>query len=811
MERLYKCQERLEQRVEERMWCHRRLRLLNEEEDPLLRVLLKDRLYKVIGCQPNRPPLAQLYQSCLEAKEPGEEITAADIDAFEEALDCDPWELTPEQKRRGLKLPSDCGEIIDWRISELTEAAWEEGRRLNDICGAARKVVGWNVLIDDYTRMIFISNLPRLDEEAKEKDKKDKELSLQTIEGQIEALGEASDYDGSVLTAEQWRFHFDGNFASNLQTFGLRSPQYYRDKSQCLSVADTAWPGAVALLKADRLRRGYIEPEELIERLHKLKPSDNFELRENGHRGYYLWTAPPELYEEGEDRRAPYPWHLVEERWGLYSRETIPYRPLWELHDRWERAICGVQSPVPDLHLLKDMGRSPGGTLFPWYLVEGLMALREDANHKGSNWYIEEYVIAVGKRKEAIYRWKEKHPDSVLSQYRASDCRTWPVDLVDELDEIDRESVRCGRRKYIAHLRETEKKMQTLVAFWRDCRAVTGQRVQPRSWWDDAPILRVKRLTRPQYLKERLDAIGEEFGYRSEEGEKLGMLETVFWMDSVINSEPAASDTTFPQSLLDELNTIWQHLWRDGKHSTDDIEDEMLAAIRRWRESQHQPQLKEGVPTSPHLGADTGQGELFEQAGSPGCSRKETLSRSSGPSSILMPEEMRQLQEKLSQRSCRRSRRKSTIGEGQVIWQDRLRSRCSVVGASRERPKAAERSTGKPNGIVKRYSKKEPKKQGPTVTKATKSAVRADMSSLQKAVPARHHLDGSFLHAVPSKVTKARGSHQTRQSPRGASADITNASNGNRRCSRRPKGTAVTAQRKQGQALLRHLTPPPSV
>ncbi|KAL9628537.1 MAG: hypothetical protein Q9164_007233 [Protoblastenia rupestris] len=487
MERLYKCQERLEQRVEERMWCHP----LNEE-DPLLQVLLKDRLYDVIGFQPNRSPLAQLYQTCLDAKEPGEEITAADIDAFEEALDCDFWELTPQQKR---KIPRDPEEITDWRMGELTRAAWEEGRRLDDICGAAEKVVKWN----------------------------------------------------------------------------------------------------------DRLPRGYIQPEELIERLRKLKPSDNFEPR--GNKSYYHWPSLPKLHEEGEDQRAPYPWHLVEDRWGLYHE--LPVWRKMKLRDRWEPAICDVQSPVPDLHPLKNMGRSPGGTLFPWYLVEGLMALRGDANEKGNNWYIEEYDIAVGKRKEAIYRWKKEHPDSVLLQDQFFDCGTWPADLVDELDEIDRESVRRGRRKYIVHLRQAEKKMQTLVAFWRDCGAVTGQRVQPRSWWDDSPILRMKRLTRPQYLRERLDAIGKEFGCGSDKGRKLQMSETVFWMDSIINndSEPAESNLRFPQSLLNELDTIWQH--RNRHRGTDDTEDEMLAAIRRWRESQDQPRSKEGGPPPPYLGTDT--------------------------------------------------------------------------------------------------------------------------------------------------------------------------------------------------------------
>ncbi|KAF2184523.1 hypothetical protein K469DRAFT_780819 [Zopfia rhizophila CBS 207.26] len=148
------------------------------------------------------------------------------------------------------------------------------------------------------------------------------------------------------------------------------------------------------------------------------------------------------------------------------------------------------------------MGRSPGGTLFPWYLVKGLMALRKHANENGSKLYDEEYDKAKEKREEAISRWMEKNPDSMLADDPLSIYRTWSPDLMDELDEIDREAIRCGRRKYVALLRETEKKMQTLLAFWRDCGLVTGQRTPPSSRWHD-PKAKVERLPKPQYLKEK--------------------------------------------------------------------------------------------------------------------------------------------------------------------------------------------------------------------------------------------------------------------------------------------------------------------
>jgi hypothetical protein len=83
--------------------------------------------------------------------------------------------------------------------------------------------------------------------EIREETKEPSEMT----EEQERALGIKLDYDGSHN--------------------GLRSPQYYEDKSQCLSVAETAWPGVVGYLKADRLKRGYIEPKELTTQIEAVR------------------------------------------------------------------------------------------------------------------------------------------------------------------------------------------------------------------------------------------------------------------------------------------------------------------------------------------------------------------------------------------------------------------------------------------------------------------------------------------------------------------------------------------------------------
>jgi len=193
------------------------------------------------------------------------------------------------------------------------------------------------------------------------------------------------------------------------------------------------------------------------------------------------------------------------------------------------------------------------------------MILREHANDQGCKLYDEEYKNAMVKREEVITGWRETNPDSILADGLLPIYRTWPANLMGELDEIDREAIRNARRKYLTLLLETEKEMQTLVAFWTDCGLVTGQRTPPSSWWQD-PKAKAERLPKPQYLKERLDAINTEFGYLRDKAEKLRMIEMSCWIESIINGdyEPAASDT-LPQSLLDELDIVWQGqtIWQD--------------------------------------------------------------------------------------------------------------------------------------------------------------------------------------------------------------------------------------------------------
>ena len=658
-----------------------------------------------------------------------------------------------------------------------------------------------------------------------------KESGDEILVEQAEALGIQFDYDGSVLTSEQRRALFEKYWAMHCEVFELRSPQYWEGKSQCLSVSETAWPGVVAMLKAQRLKQGYVEPEDLIARLSRLKPSDNFELRKFPHPPM-SWKSPTPLEEKGFERLPPEPDWLLDQLYAVTHKQNRLGRLLadqyrQELRDRWDIVQSGVElTPSPDLHLLRDMGRSPGGTLFPWYLVKGLMTLRNHADDEGDKSYDEEYDSATVKREEAINRWKERNPDSILADDPLSIYRTWPADLVDDLNKIDQEAIRHGRRKYVALLREAEEKMQALLAFWTNCGLVTGQRTPPSCWWQD-PKAKVERLPKPQYLVNELDAIITKFGYHIDEGKKLRMIAKSRWIESMINgdSDPTAADTPLPPSLVDELDIVWRDRdWLDY----DDTEDEMIARFRRWRNSKHQQPLEKRLRASPQLSSDIGLEEPVQKARSSVCSGQKDLLSDSASGSVMASEETRQLRENLCRGAHPQPRTKIVIPEDQAIWRDRLRPRMRIEGqtgwrerlrpssdavtAFRERTKVTRTRTGKPNGIVKRS--KASKIRPPVATEGqdtTSITQEADLSYQSKA---HYHSNESSSRALPANATKAERTKNVRRQSR--HRQVSAAQPQGVQKSRHDKGrqtyrlmkTALTPNQKQG--LLPLLTPPQS-
>ena len=654
-----------------------------------------------------------------------------------------------------------------------------------------------------------------------------KDSGNEILVAQAEALGVQFDYDGSVLTPEQRQALFKKYWLMHCEIFELRSPQYYEGKSQCLSVSETAWPGAIAMLKAQKLKQGYVEPEDLIARLRMLKPSGNFQLRKFSHPPM-SWESPTPLEEEGFESGPRWPDWLYDQLYAvtelgkrLGAQLAAQYRQ--EIKDKWDVFESGVElTPLPDLHLLRDMGHSPGGTLFPWYLVKGLMTLRDHADLQGRKLYDEEYHSAMTKREETINRWKERNPDSMLADDPLSIYRTWPADLMHDLDDIDREVIRCGRIKYVALLREAETKMQTLVTFWKNCGLITGQRTPPSSWWQD-PKVKVERLPKPQYLNDTLDAIKTEFGYFTDEGKKLRMIAMSRWFESMIygDSHPTVADTPLPPSLLDELDIVWRDRdWVDQ----DDTEDEMISRIRRWRNSAHQQHLEEELRASPRLGSDIGPEEPVQKARSPVYSGHKTLLPDGAPGSVMTPEEKRQLPEKLSRGARPQPVRERIMPEDQVIWRDRLRPRTRIEGQTIRRERLSPRSnatttlhkrsketrtpTGKPNGIVKH--RRTPTKTRPVATKdntTTSATQQADLlhQSSTPYHPSERTIPGNITKAGKTKNVRCQFRHQVSAAqPHG----VQKARNGKGKKTNRLTGSALTANRNEG--LLPLLTPPQS-
>ena len=180
-------------------------------------------------------------------------------------------------------------------------------------------------------------------------------------------------------------------------------------------------------------------------------------------------------------------------------RLTLFHELIRELGERWEKIDLSIhRTPLPDLHLLNNMGSSPNGTLYPRYLVEGLYALRKRADDKAVETFYENDIESTRKRKAYISDWQKQHQDVKLSHHPIHIFRTWPSDLMDELDEIDRETARCGRSSYISFLEEAEKQMQELLKFWRECGLITGQRTPPSPdvTWCDSFVEKRSRIDR---------------------------------------------------------------------------------------------------------------------------------------------------------------------------------------------------------------------------------------------------------------------------------------------------------------------------
>ena len=396
--------------------------------------------------------------------------------------------------------------------------------------------------------------------------------------------------DEKPLTAEEKRTIYLNSYAANLKDEGMRSPAYYRGRSPFMSF-DSPIPAVMGILKATRVRKSYIEAEDLIRRLRELESCNGYAPRYYDHPAM-RWESYSEYQTPGVWKPDKSIWfwdklsNISDLRRKLGHEATEHHRQL--AIDHWDK-VCDIQlAPVPDSHLLKHINHSASGTLFPRYLVKGLHTLRAHANLEAQISYGRREKEAEIKRQEVIREWTQAQPDS-LAFDPCSIYTTWPSELMDKLDVLDQEAMQDGNAEYIAILQETEQKMQTLVAFYEDNHLITGERTPSPQWpfstgwvWDSEPY----------YLTRKLDEIAEDLGVnngakqqiieisRYKEAKRHGALESSKEGHTMI--APAALTAPLPQPVLDELDIVWQDY---NFLYPEDTESAMIDVLSQWRKS----------------------------------------------------------------------------------------------------------------------------------------------------------------------------------------------------------------------------------
>ena len=433
------------------------------------------------------------------------------------------------------------------------------------------------------------------------------------------SVDRSEELDHRGRTAAQRHALFMNGFRNILQVEGLRSPSYYHDKSQCISFEDCT-PAEMGIIKAERLKWGYVESKELVKRLRQLKPSQNFSLRKFRPPRMTWDKSPIPTTPRIIDHPEP-DWlflqigDIVDLERRLGERQTKIYRD--EARNYWNK-VCDIElAPLPDIYYLTHINQSPSGTLFPRYLVKALRELLDAAHKRGVHYYNDKETWAVKSREETICRWSEDHPDEILAEDAISMYhRTWPAQLMAQLDSIDQEAIREGRMLYMTDLETTGRKMEKLVAFWQNCGLVTGTRTPPSP---PDPRSEFRYLVIPLYFSKRLHIIESEPGGSYNDKEKRKMIEEARWKEVVLHThcDPMTSELRLTEPLLrrgalfrdstvlalQRCEDIWKSwessevsiteslqqkldvIWKGWESSIDDeyVEDDMIDVLSLWR------------------------------------------------------------------------------------------------------------------------------------------------------------------------------------------------------------------------------------
>ena len=433
--------------------------------------------------------------------------------------------------------------------------------------------------------------------------------SIQSAVTSVHDESNTLDHDGEMLAKRHEEFM--RAFRNVLRYEGLRSPSYYQDKSQCISFQDCP-PGEMGTIKAQRLSWGYVDPEDLVKRLRQLKPSHKFTLRKFQH-PYMPWDKTPTPSTPALVT-FPEPDWLYWQQCGINDLEGRLGEPLTiayydEAQKYWEKVSDIQLTPVPDISLLKHINHSPSGTLFPRFLVEALKELFDSANKRALSCNNSKSNQATVKREETICQWREEHPDAVLADDVLSRYRTWPRELMDRLDGIDQEAIREGRRSYMADLEKTGRKMEELVASWRDCGLITGSRTPQSPQWPD-PKAKLRGRDMPQYVWARIhkSQVDIGFGY---EYYKRKVFECARWAEAVLNTDSDAMISQMPltESLLEEADLILKGL--ETFVDEEDMEDALIDMLGRRRRGEEKKPCSESSGTpEPDSGAEIPRSKL---------------------------------------------------------------------------------------------------------------------------------------------------------------------------------------------------------
>lgn len=160
----------------------------------------------------------------------------------------------------------------------------------------------------------------------------------------------------------------------------------------------------MGIIKAERLKYGYVDPEELIKPLRQLKPSHNFSLRRY-HHPPMLWNKSP-VHETPRIHDVPVALWVADQEYGIQDlkkelSESSIQSHLEEARKYWNKVRDIKLDPVPDIWVLTHINHSSSGTLFPRYLVKGLWGLLNIAHDRGLK-YCDDREERAGKKREEI-------------------------------------------------------------------------------------------------------------------------------------------------------------------------------------------------------------------------------------------------------------------------------------------------------------------------------------------------------------------------------------------------------------------------